>query len=110
MIKVFSSFLLLASLSSANGLASDAPKTKAQCNIHHIRLVQAESPILYGKPVTSDEYSSARESQFPNALESCVFGGCEPRSTKKTKVMICPQCNEVRKQWLSNHPVKDART
>jgi len=101
--------ILLVSLASGVGFASDSAMPVSQCGLHHVQLVQVEVPILYGKPLISEVYSQAKESQFPNARERCVFGGCDPQATKKAKVMVCPKCSESRKRWLSEHQVKDAR-
>ena len=109
MFRNYSASILLGTLICASGLAGKPSKIKSTCEIHQARLVQEEIPVLFGKPVISEDYSHARETQFPNAHERCVFGGCEPGSSKKTKVMVCPKCSEARNLWLSKHQVKDAR-
>ena len=101
--------LLIVAFTCVIGVAGDEPKAGLMCTLHKVRLVQEEVPILYGKPLTSQEYSQARGSQFPNARERCVIGGCIPNPEKQSKVMVCPRCSEARKQWLSTHPVKDTR-
>ena len=109
MVPFRSALILLVSLGGGVGFAGDSSKPAAQCGLHHVQLVQVEVPILYGKPLLSEAYSQAKESQFPNARERCIFGGCDPQTAKKAKVMVCPVCSETRKRWLGEHQVKDAR-
>ena len=109
MFRKHSASILLGVMIYAFGIGGEPSKAKSTCVIHQVRMVQETIQILYGKPVTSDDYSQARETQFPNARERCVFGGCEPSPSKKTKVMVCPKCSEARTIWLSQHRVKDAR-
>jgi hypothetical protein len=105
----FPHYILLAVLACEIGVAGDTSMKGSKCAIHQVNMTQEEIPVVYGKPLASQEYSQARESHFPNAHERCVFGGCDPKPNKKAKVMVCPKCTEARNLWLSQHQVRDSR-
>jgi hypothetical protein len=79
------------------------------CSLHHVRMSRSNTPILYGKPRTSDEFSLGKMEAFPNARERVVFGGCEPMAKKQVLTLACPKCDEARAIWLRAHHVIDAR-
>lgn len=94
---------ILSSIFRARGAAAD------ECRLHHTRMTAENIPVLYGKPVISNEYSVAREEQFPHARERCVFGGCELGERGSAKVPVCSSCSKARERWIKEHYVRDAR-
>lgn len=67
---------------SALAMTARIPLPCPECFVHKEQMTMTKVPFMYGKPVVSADYSKARSMLFPNALEKCVFGGCEPRREK----------------------------
>ena len=73
----------------------------SRCNIHNLKMVKKNIPILYGMPVSPPVgYFENKEIFFPNC-DDVILGGCEIEedSPKYRKKYYCKQCNENREKW-----------
>ena len=78
----------------------------AVCRLHGTHMLKTNVPIEYGL-IRLNDWGKARKAastnSFPNA-EECVLGGCIVETPKQALVYVCPQCQEARLNWESEHP------
>jgi hypothetical protein len=81
-------------------------ETSSICELHHVQMVRAKVPILYGL-IRLNDYGkalrAARETSFPHA-QDCVLGGCVIGSPDRAVIYHCPECRKAKRAWEVNHP------
>ena len=86
-------------LSDGDRLLYDA----SVCRVHGAGMKRAVVPISYGFPMFERSYSTAMESEFPNA--GVVLGGCcVNRERPSTHAWVCPRCVENKRGWEKENP------
>ena len=100
--------LALLALLALAGCRSAAPsyessETATTCPVHHVALVEATVPLVYGLP--SDEeitYLATTGKLFPYG-QTYMLGGCILGEKKSTTVKQCPICVAKTEAWRQRH-------
>ena len=104
--------LLLGAMTVLFGCSSDIEdqtrKVASTCEIHHLPMTKTNVPITYGL-IRLNEWGkalyTASSNNFPHASED-VLAGClvGDDSPSQATIYVCSQCQEARKQWVSENP------
>jgi len=78
-----------------------------ECEVHHTRMLRTRVRVSYGFPVGFHSGAPAppavRLARFPHP-NSPLLGGCviTPSSAQHAYVLVCPDCEKARQQFIAS--------